>query len=487
VVDAFKTNRVATGGITLEGQHGDFSLQLRQQLENIHSGWKNASSGLRQLGNALDQATVAATLARLNHDTVLLDVASAEAALDRDLAMATLGEMAATYRGLTGIISGTLGGALSGGFAGGPAGASIGAGAGLFNGALSAAQEAEIARDATAISRQFGERQRNLMRTKLGIEADKLASDQQQIFLKLAERTETLHLQIEDALSMMRNSTAEALRILTQLQNNENEARVEAAKATGADFVRLAGSNKPLAMPVNTVQRRQYDITRHRYDEALHRAKRLAYMARLSIEQRIGVRLDALKEPIGPLPAPSLWADDVCSLQGIDYSALRTATQGDDEQVLIGEFADQYIGDYVRKLKEFVDFYNIEFPFHEADDRAVISLKEHLLPRATCSGESRNLLYFSAALDHGSTNASPTSTGGWELHGCAEGESPPGGQRGRTETRGSACRCAGVADRAGRGGRRELAAARPRRGSADRSTVAIELPSRLRVPVRRDR
>ena len=54
-------------------------------------------------------------------------------------------------------------------------------------------------------------------------------------------------------------------------------------------------------------------------------AKRSAYLARLAVEERLGTRLDELTQSIGPLEAPSLWVDDLCTVQGIDYEKLRTA------------------------------------------------------------------------------------------------------------------------------------------------------------------
>ena len=59
------------------------------------------------------------------------------------------------------------------------------------------------------------------------------------------------------------------------------------------------------------------------------------------------------------LPPPRTWVDDLCSLEGIDYSELRDANPDppNDPQAeldLIAGFADEYIGDYVDKMEELV-------------------------------------------------------------------------------------------------------------------------------------
>jgi hypothetical protein len=66
-----------------------------------------------------------------------------------------------------------------------------------------------------------------------------------------------------------------------------------------------------------------------------------------------------------------------------------------------------------------MEFYNIQFPFHEADDRAVISLKENLLAKtAGCTTESKNFLFFSDALYKAPLSSAAPATMGWETHAC---------------------------------------------------------------------
>jgi hypothetical protein len=194
-------------------------------------------------------------------------------------------------------------------------------------------------------------------------------------------------------------------------------------------------------MPVNTVLRRQFDVTKHRYERALESAKRAAYLARLSIEQRLGTRMNDLAENIGAIEAPALWVDDLCSVQGINYNALRTALPpgqggsvvgeggsegsgepGAEELDLIAGFSDQYIGDYVARLKEFVEFYNLRYPFREGDDTAIVSLREDARnSEARCLRDSKNLLSHSDRLDTApeGIGSDDRAIGGWRVSGCA--------------------------------------------------------------------
>lgn len=436
VVDAYAQGRVADVGITNEGDHGQKLLSLRQHLEEIHSGWVNAAAGIRQLGNAIDGATASLELAGLQRDARLLDVSSSEASLDKDLAMASLGVMSNAIGSIAGVGEGIFGGAATGASIGGPIGLAGGAAIGGLLSLIGAANNVDTAIQAEAISEEFADRERSILQAQAGNAVAQAETQQQKTFIDLSTETVDLHKQIENALSQIREASASALSDIAGLRANQNQAVFQMAKASGADFFQVKGQ-PPIALPVNTVLRRQYDMTQRRYTEALQRAKRLAYMARLSMEQRIGVRLSALNEPVGPLPAPSLWADDVCSLQGVDYKALRQAAlggttinaadggitvTGNSADADIGQFTDEFIGDYVEKLNEFMEFYNIEFPFHEADDRAVISLKEHLLSKTKgCTAESKNLLFFSDALYRSAGSSDAPARGGWEVHGCDTG------------------------------------------------------------------
>jgi hypothetical protein len=157
-------------------------------------------------------------------------------------------------------------------------------------------------------------------------------------------------------------------------------------------------------------------------------------LARLAIEQRIGTRLETIRTRVGALDPPAQWADDVCSAVGLDYTKLRAfeVPEGgsvDDlselEQRVLREFAGQYIGDYVDKLERFVEYYNVQYPSHEGDDTAVLSLREDLLRQTgSCVREAPNVLLYSHDLDrfHEVSENDQTVFAGWQVHACEPGE-----------------------------------------------------------------
>jgi hypothetical protein len=225
----------------------------------------------------------------------------------------------------------------------------------------------------------------------------------------------------------MRIAVWEARKTAEKLQQKENDARYHTAKGSGKDYVIING--KPVTFPVNAVLRRQYDLTKRRYEASLRDAKYLSYMARLAIEQRIGKRLDEIDDAVGPMEAPSTWADDICSFQGIDYKKLSEVKVpepgGKTSKRDYSQYADPYIGDYVQKLKHFVEFYNIQYPSHEGDDAVVLSVRDDLVgPQGTCYRPSKNLLFHS----HDLTAASVEGEGeqgvqaGWSLVSCEPGD-----------------------------------------------------------------
>ncbi len=256
---------------------------------------------------------------------------------------------------------------------------------------------------------------------------DRAQSDIQAALTALGMESQQAYGGIVDSLTGVQNGTSDALGGLNQLRLNRQAASVALMKAAGADFVEANGQEVPLHL--NTVYRRQFGVLKERYQRALNSAKRAAYLARLSIEQRLGVRFDDFHEDVGPLAPPSVWVDDLCSLQGVDYAALREATppsEGgttEEEEVdLIAGFADQYIGDYVRNLEELVEFYNLQNPFKEADDATILSMREILgKDGESCVRLSHNLLFHSDHLEMSPTNSvDGVALLGWQNSGCSE-------------------------------------------------------------------
>jgi len=193
-----------------------------------------------------------------------------------------------------------------------------------------------------------------------------------------------------DTLKIKANQVNQALERLNQLRN---KAEVLAARAT------LAGSDAAgRVYPTNTVMRRRYNTTRIRYENALKRAKKLAYIARRAIEFRLGEDLTEMTQDMTLVQAPSAWVEDLCTVTGMDYSAIRV----EDEENPMTDYSGQFIGDYVKKLSDVVESYSFDFPFHDSEDVAVISLRDDIKTSVgTCLIESHNHLVYSGDLGYG--------------------------------------------------------------------------------------
>ncbi len=130
---------------------------------------------------------------------------------------------------------------------------------------------------------------------------------------------------------------------------------------------------------VNTVLRSRFTTNQERYRRAREHAIRMAYLARIAIEQRLGMRLADMKEDLWLVEAPASWESDLCTLSGFDYQDVR------DGSFDTG-YADEYVGEYVDRLQRVVEGYRRQYPFHEGTDTAVVSLRNDVLQtRAPCA------------------------------------------------------------------------------------------------------
>ncbi len=251
--------------------------------------------------------------------------------------------------------------------------------------------------------------------------------------LQLQSITSQSATDLSNSLISIRQDLANIRGVQLGLASDRSRAAYFAGKAAGLGVWNCGGADAPrqCTSHVNTVLNRRYAGFEIRYKRALRDAKALAYMARRAVEQRIGLRLSDITTRVGPLEAPSTWADDVCRLTGVDYRRLRqepgldagTKNQRDAiNAALAAEFADGFIGDYVEKLANFVEFYNVAFPQKDADDTAVLSLRENILRSTTaCTVRSRNLLVDSSRLYALSAPNAQQSVRGWQRHACAAG------------------------------------------------------------------
>lgn len=165
---------------------------------------------------------------------------------------------------------------------------------------------------------------------------------------------------------------------------------------------------------LNTVTRRRFNTLQIRYEQAKWDAIRMAWIARRAVEQHLGLDLSGMLDDMLLVDAPARWADSVCTFQGIDYLRIR-----DETGLLSDDYADAYIGDYVRKLELVVASYEHDFPFTDSQDTAVVSLRDDVVhSRQECPTEVPNLLAYSGRLDLTSDPADAAS------EPCAEGSCP---------------------------------------------------------------
>ncbi len=189
----------------------------------------------------------------------------------------------------------------------------------------------------------------------------------------LSAQASTTATDLNNAIISIRKDVAAINGAQAALQSARNATAYYAGKAAGLGVWNCGSSSAPVECTshTNTVLNREYAGYELRYEAALASAKGLAYIARLAIEQRIGERLTDITTPIGPLDPPSTWADDVCSLTGINYQQLEqqdgldagtTAQLNAVDQQIAGQFANAFIGDYVQKFSDFVEYYNVTYP-----------------------------------------------------------------------------------------------------------------------------
>ena len=162
---------------------------------------------------------------------------------------------------------------------------------------------------------------------------------------------------------------------------------------------------------VNTVMRRRMNTLQARYDRARTYAIRMAYLAKVALEQRLGTELTDLGE-LSLVDDPSTWAMSICEASTIDYQRIRDSSDLD-----YGSYEGAYIGEYVRRLEGVVESYRLDHPFSDGTDTALVSLRDDVMGvRAPCEYESINLMVESSAFDI--EPDAEAGTGGWEPEGC---------------------------------------------------------------------
>jgi len=203
---------------------------------------------------------------------------------------------------------------------------------------------------------------------------------------RFRDRVESLN-RISDSLGQQNELFLERL---AELDSVRREARRALGKA-------LFVNSDPMGneFHVNTVMRRRYATTLARYQEARDAAVRLTYLAKRALEQRLGMRLSEMSEPMTLIDAPASWEGSLCQATGIDYSRIR-----DETPLPNGNYAGEFVGDYVRRLETVFESYRIDYPFSSGVDTAVFSLRDDIHnSRTECEVDVPNLLARSADLD----------------------------------------------------------------------------------------
>ena len=158
------------------------------------------------------------------------------------------------------------------------------------------------------------------------------------------------------------------------------------------------------------------NLSQERYERAHDNAKRMAFLAKRSIEQRLGVYLSEMVDDLPLVESPQRWESSLCATSPINYQGLKSES-GEDA----GQFADQFIGDYVTKLENVVESYRLENSFNEGHDISVVSLRDDVMhSRATCEVPGPNLLFWSSEIFRAG-NEMP-ALGQWGTVGCVEVE-----------------------------------------------------------------
>jgi hypothetical protein len=193
---------------------------------------------------------------------------------------------------------------------------------------------------------------------------------------------------------------------LSQIENLRLKARRSLNRAL---YVNSFQAEKQMA--INSGMRQRFNTAGIRYEKAFKSARRVAFIAKRAVEQRLGVRLSSMQEKLPLVDAPSSWENDLCSNQGIDWTRI-----SDENADVKANYADRFIGDYVRNLENVVESYRLVNNFHEGLDTAVVSLKEDVYRTVgTCPVPSKNHLSDAGQLDEWKKVPVPNS---WNLTGC---------------------------------------------------------------------
>jgi len=223
--------------------------------------------------------------------------------------------------------------------------------------------------------------------------------------------------QILDAQS---TDLSEALYRVNQLIGRVADLRSQAARVmTDATWLLSNDSKSTAFVRIGTESRKA--IVASRYKTAMDNARRLAFLAKRAIEQRLGLHLDSMVDDLPLVEAPARWESTICfnidpGVQ-FDWLSHRHSPTNEGASDVVPH---AYIGDYITKLENLVESYRLVNGFQDGHDTAVVSLRDDILnARQYCARQSRNLLV-------STDNLSPKKYGplaageGWFIAECDE-------------------------------------------------------------------
>ncbi|UJR85585.1 hypothetical protein [Sandaracinus amylolyticus] len=164
-------------------------------------------------------------------------------------------------------------------------------------------------------------------------------------------------------------------------------------------------------------------VRRARANRALHRAQRLAFIARRAIEVRLAVDMDYMTADELQTPPPASWANDVF----VAHESVTEASPGSGAPTVAVPTQGEAIADYLQHLEDFVFGYPFTRRFSEGDDMQILGMTGGTDAAALAAGASavempahRRLLFVCR------NHSTPLAGGvpGWVLPD-ANGELPP--------------------------------------------------------------
>lgn len=367
-VPASLVKQVSSGAVagiypTFGGQYAVTVNELYGALMRLSTHMLDLSEQIRSSGNALDLTRLQLQASKYKRQMEIENAAKEIGALSDQCSMATQ--------------QANLSAAASLAFAAGAATPSAGAPGGNPMQAAGHAIQAYAAIAGAQQQCSSANAQKAHVRAISALGAELAKTEQGIIIVQAADAMLKQQAAVERTWNGLKTAYGDAQAALAKLAAQRNAAYRAAAK-----MLMLDGDGAGHDYASNTAMRARLNTLRVKYERARDYAVRMTYLARRAIEQKIGMELSTLDQDVGWVPAPKKWADTICSLEGIDYKKISNARKQDGQEDATGkayDYADQYVGDYVTRLQEFMTAYVNNYVSHDGDDVALVSVRDELL------------------------------------------------------------------------------------------------------------